>query len=186
MQALSPVRSASPIVALAEPPRASASRIYRDTFLALIAADVQDPGNVGALVRVAEAGGASGIVCAGSCADPYGWKALRGSMGSALRLPILVHRDVGAAVDEARRHGSRVVAAVPRGGRPLFDADFRGPVAILLGGEGRGLSAVQLAAADERLVIPMKAPVESLNVAVSAALFVYEACRQRNGHVAGD
>jgi tRNA G18 (ribose-2'-O)-methylase SpoU len=89
-------------------------------------------------------------------------------------------------VDEARRHGSRVVAAVPRGGRPHFDADFRGPVAILLGGEGRGLSAVQLAAADEQLVIPMKAPVESLNVAVSAALFVYEACRQRNGAVAGD
>ena len=121
-----------------------ASRIYGGTPLVLIALDVQDPGNVGAIVRVAEAGGASGVVCAGACADPFGWKALRGSMGSALRLPILVHRDSREAIDEARRHGCRIVATAPRGGRPLFDADLRGPIAVLIGGEGsgpRGVSA---------------------------------------------
>ena len=142
MHALSPVQSASPVVAIAERPVDAASRtsrVYGGTPLVLIALDVQDPGNVGAIVRVAEAGGASGVVCAGACADPFGWKALRGSMGSALRLPILVHRDSREAIDEARRHGCRIVATAPRGGRPLFDADLRGSIAVLIGGEGPGL-----------------------------------------------
>jgi len=179
MQALSPVRSPSPVVALAERPSDAGERVYRDTPLVIIAIDIQDPGNVGAIVRVAEAGGATGVVCAGACADPFGWKALRGSMGSGLRLPILVHRDTRTAIDEARRHGCRVIATSPRGGQPVFAADFRGPVAILIGGEGAGLAAAQIDAADERVMIPMQPPVESLNTAVTAALIVYEARRQR-------
>ena len=96
MDALSPVRSperhrrarrsAGPATAsgsIAAPRRSSSSRV-----------DVQDPGNVGAIVRVAEAGGATGVVAAGACADPFGWKALRGSMGSALRLPVAVREPV--------------------------------------------------------------------------------------------
>jgi TrmH family RNA methyltransferase len=179
MQALSPVRSASPIVAIAEARPATDSHAYRGTPLVMMAVDIQDPGNMGAFVRVAEAGGATGVVCAGACANPFGWKALRGSMGSALRLPILIRQDPAGAIAEARRHGCRIVAAAPRGGRPIYDADLRGPTAILIGGEGPGLSPSQLAAADDRVVIPMQAPVESLNVAVTAALFVYEARRQR-------
>jgi TrmH family RNA methyltransferase len=179
MQALSPVRSASPVVALADRPLAADRRIYRDTPFVIIAIDVQDPGNVGAIVRVAEAGGASGVVCAGACADPFGWKALRGSMGSALRLPVVVHRDVREAVDEARRHGCRVVATSPRGGSSLFESDLRGPIAVLVGGEGPGLAAPQMEAADERVMIPMQPPVESLNVAVTTAVIVYEAHRQK-------
>ena len=105
MEALSPVQSASPVVALAERPigrtRARA-RIYGGTPLVVVAVDVQDPGNVGAIVRVAEAGGATGVVCAGACADPFGWKALRGSMGSALRLPISSIATRREAIDEAR------------------------------------------------------------------------------------
>jgi len=180
MEALSPVRSPSPVVALAERPVGAGGRVYRDTPLVIVAIDIQDPGNVGAIVRVAEAGGASGVVCAGACADPFGWKALRGSMGSALRLPILVHRDIRTATDDARRHGCRIVATSPRGGQPLFASDLRGPVAILIGGEGPGLAPSEVDAADERVMIPMQPPVESLNTAVSAALMVYEARRQRS------
>lgn len=179
MQALSPVRSTSPVVALAERPTIAAGRVYRDTPLVIVAIDIQDPGNVGAIVRVAEAGGASGVVCAGACADPFGWKALRGSMGSALRLPLLVHRDIREATDEARRHGCRIVATSPRGGRPVFTSDLRGPMAILIGGEGSGLAPSQVDAADERVMIPMQPPVESLNVAVTTAIIVYEAHRQK-------
>jgi TrmH family RNA methyltransferase len=186
MEALSPVRSSSPIAALAELKPARASEVYRNTPMVVVAIGVQDPGNVGAIVRVAEAGGATGVVCAGAGADPYGWKALRGSMGSALRLGILVHDEGGTAVEEARRHGCRIVAAAPREGRPLFEADLRGPLAVLIGGEGPGLSAAQIDGADERIVIPMEPPVESLNVAVSAALIVYEARRQRLGAAQGD
>jgi TrmH family RNA methyltransferase len=179
MRAISPVRSSSPVVALAERPATATRQVYGGTPLVIIAIDVQDPGNVGAIVRVAEAGSATGVICAGACADPFGWKALRGSMGSALRLPVLVHRDVRAAIDEARRHGCRVVATSPRKGRLLFASDLRGPTAVLIGGEGPGLATAHIDDADDRVVIPMQPPVESLNTAVSAALIVYEARRQR-------
>ena len=185
MRAISPVRSPSPVVALAERPVAAARRVYRDPPLVIIAIDVQDPGNVGAIVRVAEAGGATGVVCAGSCADPLGWKALRGSMGSALRLPVLVHRDVREATDEARRHGCRIVATSPRSGRSLFESDLQSPIAVLIGGEGAGLAASHVDAADERVMIPMQPPVESLNAAVTAAVIVYEAHRQKRLHHGG-
>jgi RNA methyltransferase, TrmH family len=179
MAAISPVRSSSAIVALADRPGDAAERLYSGTApLVIVAVDVQDPGNVGAIVRVAEAGGASGVVVAGASADPYGWKALRGSMGSALRLPIVTRRAT-SDLFEPRRHGCRMLAAVPRGGRSLFELDLTGPIAILIGGEGPGLPPGVLADADERVTIPMQTPVESLNAAVTAALMVYEARRQR-------
>jgi TrmH family RNA methyltransferase len=180
MRAISPVRSPSPIVALADRPEDDATRVYRRSpALVVIAVDVQDPGNLGAIVRVAEAGGATSFVAAGASADPFGWKALRGSMGSALRLPIISKSEPAAAVEEARRHGCRIIATVPRDGRSLFDVDFKRPVAVLIGGEGPGLAAPLTTGADEQVTIPMQSPVESLNAAVTAALVVYEARRQR-------
>jgi len=180
MDAISPVRSSSAIVALAERPAGTAERIYAGTPLVVIAVDVQDPGNVGAIARVAEAAGATGLVAIAGSANPYGWKALRGSMGSALRLPIITGLSADAAIDDAMRRGCRIVAAVPRGGRSIFDADLTGPLAVLIGGEGQGLPAALVDAADERVTIPMQAPVESLNAAVTAALILYEARRQRS------
>lgn len=172
------VSASAPVMAAISPVRAG--RVYGSVPLVAIAADVQDPGNVGAIVRVAEAAGATGLVAAGISADPFGWKALRGSMGSALRLPILPAADAADAIADARRHGCRIVATAPRGGRPLFDVDFRGAVAVVVGGEGAGLPAPLVEAADERATIPMQAPVESLNAAVTAALVLYEARRQRS------
>jgi RNA methyltransferase, TrmH family len=180
MDALSPVRSSSAIVALADRPAEGDFTMYMGAAaLVIIAVNVQDPGNLGAIVRVAEAGGATGVVAAGACADPFGWKALRGSMGSALRLPIAVTRDAADAVAAAREAGCRIVATTPRDGQPLFDARLVGPHALLIGGEGRGLPPAIVEAADARVTIPMIAPVESLNAAVTAALLVYEAQRQR-------
>ena len=182
MDAVSPVRSASGIVAIADRPAMAAERMYGAADpLAIIAVDVQDPGNLGAIVRVAEAGGATGVIVCGTSANPFGWKALRGSMGSALRLPIAIHRETAGAIDDTRRHGCRIVATVPHGGDAHVDADLRGPIALLVGGEGAGLSPALIAAADARVSIPMQAPVESLNAAVAAALLVYEARRQRSG-----
>lgn len=180
MDAVSPVKAPSGIVALAERPAADAGRLYAGQAALVVAAvDVQDPGNLGAIVRVAEAAGATGFVAAGGSANPFGWKALRGSMGSALRLPIASEIGAADAVAEARQHGCRVIASVPRDGGSLFDVDLSGPIAVLIGGEGRGLTPELAAAADERVTIPMQAPVESLNAAVTAALIVYEARRQR-------
>jgi TrmH family RNA methyltransferase len=180
MAAVSPLRSPSAIVAIARRPEADMTHCYAAAHpLVLIADDVQDPGNMGAIVRVAEAGGATGVLAAGISADPYGWKALRGSMGSTLRLPVDRVADVERAVAHARSKGCRVIATAPRGGRSVFDVDMRSATAVLIGGEGAGLPAALIAAADERITIPMQAPVESLNAAVTAAIIVYEARRQR-------
>ena len=181
MDAMSPVRSSSSIVALADRPAIGDGQLYAgEAPLVVVAIDVQDPGNVGAIVRVAEAAGATGVIAAAASANPWGWKALRGSMGSALRLPLAVQRDAGAAIAEARQHGCRIMAAVPRDGRSMFQVDYAGPVAILIGGEGTGLPASLSAGADERVTVPMQPAVESLNAAVTAALIVYEAFRQRS------
>jgi TrmH family RNA methyltransferase len=180
MDAVSPVRSASGIAALAARPSSGADRLYAGArSLVAIAVDVQDPGNLGAIVRVAEAAGATGVVAAGASASPFGWKALRGSMGSGLRLPMAAGIDADVAVADAHQRGCRIVATVPHGGTPVFDVDLTGPLAVLIGGEGSGLPPSLVDAADERVTIPMQAPVESLNAAVTAALILYEARRQR-------
>ena len=182
MAAISPVRSASAIVALAKRPQTAHAEVFQGPSpLVVIACDVQDPGNIGALVRVAEAGGATGMIVSGTSADPFGWKALRASMGSGLRLPLTVCSTPTEAVADARRHGCRIVATVPTGGRPLFDSDLSGAPAILVGGEGAGLPRVLVSGADERVTIPMASSVESLNTAISAAIVLYEVLRRRTG-----
>jgi RNA methyltransferase, TrmH family len=183
MDAISPVRSSSSIVALADRRAISDGQLYTgEAPLVVVAIDLQDPGNVGAIVRVAEAAGATGVIAAAASANPWGWKALRGSMGSALRLPIMHGVAADTAVADARGRGCRVVAAVPRDGQSVFDADLTGPIAVLIGGEGRGLAPFLLDAADVRVTIPMQPPVESLNAAVTAAVILYEARRQRLTH----
>jgi TrmH family RNA methyltransferase len=179
MDAMSPVRSPSGLVAVARArPDRQRTAAPDSAPLLVCAADVQDPGNLGAIVRVAEAAGATAVLAAGASADPFGWKALRGSMGSAFRLPVAR----GLALDEAlaagRARGCRLVAAVLEG-TPLHDVDLSGPTCLFVGAEGCGLPAALVDAADERLAIPMERPVESLNVAVAAGIVLYEARRQR-------
>jgi TrmH family RNA methyltransferase len=182
---MSPVRQPSGVTALARVAAAelSAAIAARPPQLVVLLDAVQDPGNVGAIVRAAEAMGATAVIAGPGTAEPFGWKALRGSMGSAFRLPIASVDDLQPAVTQMRRAGIRVFAAVPRGGTSLHDASLDGPCAILVGGEGAGLSPALTAHADERLTIDMHARVESLNVSVAAALVLYEASRQR-AHVA--
>jgi TrmH family RNA methyltransferase len=180
MAAITPVRTPSGIVAVAARPRSAADRVYAGAGpLVLIACDIQDPGNLGAMIRVAEAAGASGVVAAGASADPFGWKALRGSMGSALRLPLVSSPQIDEAVAEARRHRCRLLAAVLSGGTLLAEAELTGPLAVLIGGEGTGLPSRIVHEADGRLTIPMEPPVESLNATVTAALILYESRRHR-------
>ena len=140
--------------------------------------DVQDPGNMGAVVRAAEAAGATGVIASGASADPFGWKALRGAMGSTFRLPVLRVPDVEEVLRACRGHGLRIIATALRG-TPVTEVALDGACAVLLGAEGTGLPHALVDAADTRLTIPMQAPVESLNVAVAAGIILYEARRQR-------
>ena len=134
---------------------------------------------MGALVRTAEAAGATGVVAVGASADPLGWKALRASMGSAFRMPLARVDAIGAVVDAARAVRSAVVALVPRDGAAPEAIDAAGPVLLLMGGEGPGLPPEVLAGADLAVTLPMRPPVESLNVAVAAALALYAVAARR-------
>jgi len=179
MTALSPVSEPSGLVAIASlRPVRFDSTVSTAGPLVLGLLGVQDPGNIGAVIRAAEAGGASGVVTVGG-ADPYGWKALRGSMGSTLRFPVVRADDAGDISADARAKGLRLLAAVPRGGTPTVEANLSRPCLIWLGTEGLGLSPTVVTGVDELISVPMRGPVESLNIAVAAALITYEAARQR-------
>jgi RNA methyltransferase, TrmH family len=178
--AMSPVRSPSGIVAIVRREPIDAEEICRqENGFVLIAVDVQDPGNIGSLIRAAEAGGITGVLVCGASASPFSWKAVRGSMGSILRLPVAAGLTVAVAVSCIRTHGGRVVAAVPRDGRDPDTVSWRGRIALLIGGEGSGLTDADVRRADELVTIPMAKPVESLNVGVAGAILVYAARRQR-------
>jgi TrmH family RNA methyltransferase len=178
--ALSPVKTPSGIAAIARR-KVTAPPIIcgHPRAFVVTAVDVQDPGNVGSLLRAAEAGGATGAFVCGTSANPFSWKALRGSMGSAMRLPVVPGMTVDAVMNCMAEAGLRIIAAVPQGGEHPDEIDWRGPVGLLLGGEGPGLRDDVVARADALVSIPMATTVESLNVAVAGAVLVYAARRQR-------
>lgn len=180
LNAMSPVATPTGVVATARKPAVDSSAMLAPApALVLAGFGLQDPGNAGAVIRSAAAAGATGVVFDEASADPWGWKALRASMGGAFLLPVIRTRNPLAALSEWRAAGVTLIAAEPRGGVPMHDVNLTGPVAVLMGGEGPGLPAEALAAADTRITIPMAGSVESLNVAVAAALILYEARRQR-------
>lgn len=143
--------------------------------LLVVAAGVADPGNLGALSRSAEAAGARALVVLAGGARPWNGKALRGSMGSLLRLPVHLAEDAGELAQGLAAQGWRQVRAATRGGTPLARFDWSGPVALWIGAETGRLPD---AARDlERVTIPMAGRAESLNVAAAAAVLLYAAGR---------
>jgi RNA methyltransferase, TrmH family len=146
--------------------------------LVVIAAGLQDPGNLGTLIRSAEAFGASGVIALPGTVSQWNAKAMRASSGSVFRLPM-----IAAAEDEAfsrlRSLGIRTLGAVADQGVTANESQLSGPVALMIGNEGRGLSPELLARADERITIPCPGPVESLNAAIAGSILLYEASRQR-------
>jgi TrmH family RNA methyltransferase len=147
--------------------------------LLVVVHSINNPVNVGAIIRTAEAAGATGVICTGATADPLSPKSLRGAMGSAFRLPIWAGADFRDALAWCAKQGVRSVCAGVHATKAYSDIDWRKPWALVLGSESAGLSERELAAADEIVRIPMKGSVESLNVGVAAGIILYEAFRQR-------
>jgi TrmH family RNA methyltransferase len=152
--------------------------------LIVVMAAIQDPGNVGTIVRSAEAFGATGAIATRGTADPWSPKALRASTGSALRLPILRGLAVPVVLAQLRISGVKIVAATAKGTSTDDSAHLKrclvGPSAIFVGSEGGGLSAEVEHAADARIAIPMAQSVESLNAGVASSIVLYEAARIRS------
>jgi TrmH family RNA methyltransferase len=134
---------------------------------------LQDPGNLGAVVRVAEAAGGAGVAAATGSADFFHPRAVRASAGSVLRLPVSGRVAFEAFARDAREGGRAVCGAVAAGGDDPFTHPAPDASVIVIGSEGAGLPAGAYRALDRRLTIPMRAPVDSLNAAVAAALLLY-------------
>ena len=139
---------------------------------------MQDPGNLGTIIRTAAATGADGLWLSEDSVDIDNPKVLRASAGQWFRLPMAVSPDLTAVVRECQQHLTQVVATVPSAKMTYWELDLRRPTLILLGNEGAGLSA-ELEALAVPVRIPVSPGVESLNVAIAAALILYEAQRQR-------
>ena len=165
------------VIALVRPPAWTLEQVFRGQSLAVIVDGVQDPGNGGAILRAAEAFGASGAVFLKGAVNPYNPKALRASAGSVFRLPLVTSADEGVVRAAADQKRARLYAAMPRHGRSVSECDLTERCAIVIGSESHGVSA-PLAEHAERLRIPTTA-VESLNAGMSAAVILYEARRQR-------
>jgi len=149
----------------------------------VVCADVRDPGNAGTIIRTADAAGAAGVVFAGGSVDPYNDKTVRATVGSLFHVPFAVAGEPAAVVDALRAAGYAVLAADGAGEVDLYAAGplFEGRVAWLLGNEAWGLPDDLAALADHRVAIPIRGRAESLNLAVAAALCIYESTRPRSG-----
>ncbi len=175
-------RSPQGIAALLVPPIPTLEDLLRGIPLVVVAAGLQDPGNLGTLVRSAEAFGASGIMVTQGSVSPWNGKALRASVGSIFRLPVVT--GVTEDLHTLQARGIRILAAVGVGVgsaevTELADVDLTGSVAIMVGNEGAGLDPEYLELADARVTIPCAGPVESLNAGVAGSIILYEAHRQR-------
>lgn len=145
----------------------------------LLLEETQDPGNLGTMLRTAEAAGVTGIIAGKKTADLYNPKVIRSTMGAVYRVPYLTTDDFCNTVNTLRSHGVAIVSTELEGSVPYDAADYTGSIAFLIGNEGNGLSREARALADVKIRIPMEGETESLNAAVAAALCMYEVHRQR-------
>jgi TrmH family RNA methyltransferase len=173
-----------PIAALIEPPDWTWAHLLggqkNSAPLVLVLAGLQDPGNLGTILRSAEAFGASGVLSLPGTVSAWNPKAVRASAGSVFRVPLLAASPVNS-IARLREAGLRIFATTADAAQPADLADLAGPVALLIGNEGNGVPKPLSAQADGAITIPCPGPVESLNAAVAASVLLYEASRQRAG-----
>jgi RNA methyltransferase, TrmH family len=170
------------LIVLAERPAATlkqmlGARAGAGLFVALDA--VQDPGNLGTIIRTAEASGAGGAIALSGAVEAFAPKTLRSAMGSAFRLPLVAEVTVDELIVAANTEGLTLVTTEAQAETVYTAYDWRQPTLVIFGNEARGVSAALRERAAVRLRIPLRAPVESLNVAAAAAIVLFEAARQR-------
>ena len=182
LESVSYTKTPQGIIVLAERPQSSESRLAAEldaSPLLVVLHQINNPVNVGAILRTSEAAGAAGVITTKNTSDPFSPKSLRGAMGSAFRLPIWSGPSYAETIDWCRQRGIATICADVEATTAYTEIDWRGPSALILGPESTGLTAEELALANQRVSIPMKGMAESLNVAVAAGVLLFEASRQR-------
>jgi TrmH family RNA methyltransferase len=171
-----------PVAALVEVPDWTLAHVLgpgkRSAPLILVLAGLQDPGNLGTILRSAEAFGASGIIALPDTVSPWNAKAVRASAGSVFRMPF-ISTTAEECFTTLRQAGIHVLSTTVHAAQPIDLADLTGPVAFLIGNEGSGVPHNLSAHADSAITIPCPGAVESLNAAVAASVLLYESSRQR-------
>jgi TrmH family RNA methyltransferase len=176
-RSISSTESSQGVVALVRPPAWTVDQLFRGQSLAVILDGLQDPGNAGAILRAAEAFGATGVACLKGSVDPYNPKCLRASAGSIFRVPLVSSLDQHLLMAAIEQRKLDLYALMPQAPRELGDSNFSRKCAIIVGSEGRGVSERLRAKATE-VRIPTVG-VESLNAALAAGIALYAARRQR-------
>ena len=182
LESISYTKTPQGIVLLAERPNSSRSVLnnsFQQAPLLIVMHQLNNPVNVGAIIRTAEAAGATAAIATGNTTDPFSPKSLRGAMGSAFRLPIWTGPTYFEVIQFCRERSIETVCADAASRKLFTELDWSTGHALIVGPESVGLSQSEIEAADVAVQIPMKGSVESLNVSVAAGILLYEAARQR-------
>jgi TrmH family RNA methyltransferase len=180
MDTISESKTPQPVMAVVKMREYSEDELLaHGSKLIVVVHQLQDPGNLGTIIRTSEAVGASGIAVTPNTVDPFNAKAVRASMGSILRLPLVLITDFAGFIRKCKQKGYQTAATVLTGEKTHFDVDLKKPTVVVLGQEGAGLPQDIMADVDLLVRIPMAETIESLNVATAAAVILYEAMRQR-------
>lgn len=167
------------VIAVCEQQKNTLEKLLADGKMLLVLDRVGDPGNIGTMLRTADAAGLGGIVLLKGSADIYAPKTVRASMGSLFHVPVIAGLSEEDFVSKARKAGYELLVTCLDGADNLYKADLRGRLAFVMGNEANGVSETLLKAADKRVFIPMQGRAESLNVAMAAGIVMFEALRQR-------
>jgi TrmH family RNA methyltransferase len=168
------------VAALAAITPPALEQAFGERTLLVAAAGVQDPGNLGTLIRTADAFGATGVAVLADSVSPYNPKSVRASAGSLFHLPVIPRLPPAELITACQAHGVRLLATAARASTPLSEAGLDGPVCLAIGQEAGGVPRELLRAADATVSIPINTRVESLNAGVAGAILLYEAARRRS------
>lgn len=183
LKGLSSVESPQGIIASVKARDTDMSSLFDSTLpLIVVACGIQDPGNLGTLIRTADAAGCSGVIVTNGTVDPFNEKVVRSTAGSIFHLNIVKYDDIIELVHSLKRRGIAVIATDAKSEKKYFDIDLKRPTAVIVGNEGQGLSEDIEKLCSESVSIPIIGKAESLNAAIAAALVLYEAVRQRMGN----